>query len=192
VKTIADAETAPPGPSAEHPRRRHHRWRYLFLAVAAVALVAFAYPSVRYMLRSHPKAKSVSSAIEQFRDATSIPQSATKAFLRPAAGVYSATGQGSEHISFPPNSQHDGSTMPVTVRHLTNGCWTWRIDFNTAHWQEYTFCPSNAQLLLVAQRNFQSWDFGATKIDNLAQYTCSPARPRCWSARARCSRPWGA
>jgi hypothetical protein len=159
------------------PRRRHHPWRILLVAATLVGAVAFGYPTVRYAFRSHPDAKSMSSAVSEFRRPGTTEQSAGVAFLRPAAGVYRATGSGTEHISFPPNSQHDGAVIPVTVRHGADGCWRWRIDFNEAHWQEYDFCPQQAELLLESQRNFQSWDFGATKVENVARYTCDPPAP---------------
>ncbi len=175
-KSIEEAESTSSEPTGGR-RRHHHRVRIVLLAAATIVLLAFAYPTVRYTLRSHPKAKSISSAIKQFRDKTSIPQSASNSFLRPAAGVYRAVGQGGEKIAFPPNSQSDGAVLPITVRDLANGCWNWRIDYNTAHWHEYTFCPKDAQLLLVSQQNFQSWDFGMTHITNLGEFTCTPARP---------------
>jgi len=156
---------------------RHHPWRVALSAAVLLVLVAFAYPTVRYALRSHPKAKSMESAIQQFRGSTSIPGSASTAFLRPRAGVYRATGSGRETISFPPNAQSDGAVMPVTVRYLPAGCWQWRIDYNTAHWSLEEFCPKGSELLLVGQQNYQSWDFGATKITNLARYTCNPPSP---------------
>jgi hypothetical protein len=115
--------------------------------------------------------------VSEFRTPGPDDQTAAAAFLRPAAGVYRATGSGTERISFPPNSQDDGAVMPVTVRHVANGCWTWRIDFNEAHWQEYKFCPQDAELLLESQRNYQSWDFGALQVENVARSTCEPPAP---------------
>jgi len=144
-----------------------------------VGLVALGglYTVGRYALRSHPGAKSLDAAVDELRASTSTDDTGPTAFVRPAPGVYLAAGDGSEHISTPPNSQDDGPTMPITVRYLPDGCWTWHIDYNRAHWHEFDYCPKGDQLLLVAQRNFQAWDFGAIKADNLGPYTCDPAAP---------------
>jgi hypothetical protein len=179
MRRVEDVDDAPVAQLPTAKRRRHHTLRYGLLALTAVAVATFAYPTVRYAFRSHPDAKSMTSAVSEFRvpGATGQSQSAPASLLRPEAGVYQATGKGTEKISFPPNSQRDGAVIPVTVRHTANGCWRWRIDYNEAHWHEYDFCPRDAQLFLYSQRNFQSWDFGATKIDNLARYTCDPPAP---------------
>ena len=144
--------------------------------VGVVALGGL-YTVGRYALRSHPGAKSLDAAVDELRSSTSVDDTSPTAFVRPAPGVYLAAGEGSERISTPPNSQDDGPTMPITVRYLPDGCWTWHIDYNSAHWHEFDYCPKGDQLLLVAQRNFQAWDFGAIKADNLGPYTCDPAAP---------------
>ncbi len=132
--------------------------------------------ALRYAFRSHPKPKSVESALNQFRSTTST-STFPRNFRQPVPGVYVVTGQGREHISFPPNSQTDGPIMPVTVQPLDAGCWRWHIDYNTAHWQEYDFCPRGSQLILVGDRNAQSWDFGTMHIANRAEFTCDPPAP---------------
>ena len=147
------------------------------ITLAVIVVGAVAYTGGRYVFRSHPGAKSVDRAVDELRATTSVPDADSSAFTRPRAGVYEAAGEGSEHISSPPNSQDDGAVMPITIRYLPDGCWTWRIDYNTAHWHEFDYCPKGNQLLLVAQRNFQAWDFGAIKVDNLGQYTCDPPAP---------------
>ena len=155
----------------------HHPWRIAVLVVVVIVVGGFAYTGGRYLFRSHPGAKSVDSAVDELRSSTSLEGSGTASFARPAVGVYQAAGEGSEHISTPPNSQDDGAVMPITVRYLPDGCWTWHIDYNSAHWHEFDFCPKGNELLLVAQRNYQAWDFGAMKIDNTGTYTCEPAAP---------------
>ena len=54
----------------------------------------------------------------------------------PAEGVYQYTGSGSEALSTPPKSQAEGPEMPATVIHHADGCWTFRIDYSTNHWQD--------------------------------------------------------
>ncbi len=158
------------------PARRHHRVRYVLLAALAIVVVAFAVLVGSYLLRGHPGAKSLGAAAEQFQQ-TSTSRPTPESFALPAAGVYRASGSGTERISAPPNSQNDSAVMPVTVSYAAHGCWLWRIDYNTAHWHEYSFCPDGDRLLLTGQRNFVSWDFGLTSITNLARFTCSPPSP---------------
>ena len=59
---------------------------------------------------------------------------------RPAPGVYAYRGSGSERLSLPPLSQAEGPTIPGTVQLLADGCWTFRIDYSTNHWQTWTYC----------------------------------------------------
>ena len=155
--------------------RRRRRRLYVGVPIAIV-LLAVAVVGGAYLLRSHPGARSVDSAVSRFRGSSSTTPGPDE-FTRPAAGVYEATGHGTESLSVPPDSQSDGASMPVTVEHLDQGCWRWRIDYNVAHWHEYTFCPAGARLLLQAQRNHQSWDLGMTTVTNDGQYTCDPPAP---------------
>ena len=92
--------------------------------------------------------------------------------LRPRAGVYELNGEGEERIAFPPNSQADGATMPASVHYLAGGCWSFRIDYNVAHWEEYDFCPAGKALLQSGNRNGQTWDFGIAKVTNISTLTC--------------------
>lgn len=143
--------------------------------LGSVLVVGLAVFGGAYLFRSHPKAKSVGSAVRDYRRSGGVAP--TSGFAVPAAGVYRAKGHGRESISMPPNSQNDGAVMPVTVTLLPSGCWRWRIDYNTAHWHELDLCPKGTELLLVAQRNYQAWDLGATTITNTGSYTCDPPSP---------------
>jgi hypothetical protein len=171
----------PSGPSAEAgaaevSAHRHHWIRTpLLIGIAAVVVIA-GVVVVSYVLRTRPGPKSLSASTRQFRSTTTTSPTVRR-FELPAAGVYKVTGQGSERISKPPNSQADGPLMPVGVTYLADGCWRWRINYNTASWQEYDFCPQGSQLLLVAQSNYQAWNFGLTSVTNLGQYTCNPPSP---------------
>ncbi|MGZ4682214.1 MAG: hypothetical protein ACXWA3_04395 [Acidimicrobiales bacterium] len=168
------ADTAPEG----EPGGRSRRGLMLVGGGAAVILLLTAGATIgRYLLRDRPRAKSVDSAVEQFRADTSTTDAGSAGFVRPAAGVYQAAGEGEERISKPPNSQNDGAVMPISVTYLANGCWTWHLDYNEAHWHEFDFCPDGQHLLLVGQRNYQSWDFGMMKVENVGTYTCDPPAP---------------
>ena len=173
-------EEVRPPPEGESPHSHPHRRRRLLVTAGVLvlaALVVFGGPYVLYLRRSHPGAKSVSSAVQGFRSSTSTTGDGNRNLVGPRPGVYQAKGTGTERISFPPNSQRDGAVMPITVTTLPGNCWRWHLDYNTAHWHEYDFCVDKGSLLLVAQRNFQRWDFGAVKVTNLGSYTCSPPAP---------------
>ncbi len=185
--TVTEQVQGVEGKAQEEPERpvrhrlrhhlRHHPWRVAATVLVGLVVVGFAVTTGRYLLRSHPGAKSVSSAVERYRSSTTVTNPGSTNFAGPRPGVYQATGSGAERISFPPNSQADGAVMPVTVTAQRNGCWQWRIDYNTAHWHEYVFCPQKGRLMLVAQSNFQRWDFGSIKVTNLGRFTCVPPAP---------------
>ena len=171
-----DEVRAPQDGAKSHVHRRR-RLGFVVGGIAIVVLVGSAVPYLLYLRRSHPGAAPVSSAVQRYRASTSTTNDQAAELIGPQPGVYQAHGLGTERISFPPNSQTDGAVMPITVTPRPNGCWRWRIDYNTAHWHEYDFCARGDSLLLVAQRNFQRWDFGAIKVSNLGAYACSPPAP---------------
>jgi hypothetical protein len=155
------------------PSQRHVlRWVLLGLAVAVLAVVAVFGAS--YAFRDRPDPKSIDSAVGDFRKGTAPSSSAGTADRLPAAGVYELSGSGGEQISFPPNSQADGSTMPASVELLGGGCFRWRIDYNEAHWHQLDFCRDGGDLLLGMQKNYQRWDFGSVKVENTGDFDCVP------------------
>lgn len=157
-----------PGPVRRHPVRAA-------MVLVPLALVgAIAYSLSSYWLRAQPGAKSVSAAVQELRGSAGHGVAGGGAFRYPppSPGVYSLAGSGAERISFPPNSQRDGSVMPATVTTLGHGCWRWRLDYNVAHWEEYDFCASGTQLVQAANRNGQRWDFGSFSVSNTARFTC--------------------
>ena len=164
------------GHGQDHPRLRF--WNRRRLVVAAVAFLAgVTLAVVPYALRGQPGAKPLAAAMRTLGAAavtqSSPPSSSGLHYRYPDAGVYELTGQGSEHISFPPSSQHDSSIMPGSISILKGGCWRWRVDYNVAHWEFYDFCPTSGALVLEGNDNSQTWSFGLFKISNLAHFTCS-------------------
>jgi len=160
--------------STQHPRGRRHLVRWAVIGVIAVVVVAVGVIGGTYLLRDHPDPKSVDRAVEDYRRSSSSTTRSTSSVRLPAAGVYEMQGTGEEKISFPPNSQVDGTTMPVSVEHLAGNCFRWRVDYNEAHWQEQQMCSDGADLLLGSFRNFQRWDFGSIKVENTSGFTCDP------------------
>lgn len=157
------------------PTRRHHRWWIALVVGIVVVLAVPGYVVLRYLTREHPGPKSVNSVIQNFHGSTSIATDSGQRYLPPAPGVYEVKGEGTERISFPPNSQTDGSIMPASVQYLANGCWRWVLDYNVVHSEYYDFCPRGGRLLLAGFGNSQSWDFGVIKVTNAAHFICPPA-----------------
>ncbi len=153
--------------------RRRQRWQ-IAAATAVVFLGGAGFVGVRYAFRTEPGPESLNAAVGTFAGKGRTTVAEHLGYDPPAQGVYALSGQGTERISFPPSSQRDGAVMPASVTYLSDGCWRWHVDYNVAHWEEFDFCPRASQLLLVANRNSQSWDFGVLKVNNLARITCSP------------------
>jgi hypothetical protein len=63
--------------------------------------------------------------------------------------------------------------MPGTVTHGDDGCWTFRIDYSSNHWQDWTYCPRDGGLAEMAGRTFQRWDLGFSSAENHSRFTCT-------------------
>ena len=122
---------------------------------------------------SHRGAKqaSLSDAIAQFRRQG---QGGGAGFLRPAVGVYTYRGRGTEQLSVLGTSQHWGPELPGTVSHTTDGCWTFRIEYSTHHRQDWDYCPHGTKLQETGGRTLQSFSFVATTLEDLEVFTCDP------------------
>ena len=96
------------------------------------------------------------------------------AFLRPAPGVYVYEGAGTEQLSVLGTSQSWGPEMPGLVQRQGNGCWTFKIEYNTNHWQETTYCPNGEELEELGGRTFQTFDFVVTAVSDTTIFTCDP------------------
>ena len=161
------------GADQEH-RGGRHPVRWVLLGLAVVVLVGVGVFGASYVFRDRPDPKSIDSAVGDFRKGTAPSTSGGTADRLPAPGVYELSGSGGEQISFPPNSQADGSTMPASVELLGGGCFRWRIDYNEAHWHQLDFCRDGDDLLLGPQKNYQRWDFGSVKVENIGEFNCEP------------------
>lgn len=155
--------------------RGHRRWWLVAVAVVgAVVLAGIGAGLLLFFVRDEPKAKSVGERVDELAQSSTSVDAGAGTF-RPPAGVYLAEGEGHEAISFPPVSQADGATMPASVEHLPEGCWRFRIDYNEAHWQDWTLCPSGALALVETEgHTWQNWDLGATQVANLSTFSCDP------------------
>jgi len=163
--------------TSTEPVARPHRARRWLLGLGVLVVLGLGVVGALFALRDRPEAQSVDSVVDRFRASTTVYSATTVPFDRPAVGVYEAVGSGRESLSVPPVSQTDGEVMPITVQDTAAGCWLWRIDYNTAHWHAYEYCPEGDELLLVRQENHQFWDFGVGSVTNVARFDCDPPPP---------------
>jgi hypothetical protein len=117
---------------------------------------------------------STNDAKRRFEHSSASARPPSAATLRPPAGVYLYRGTGTEHLSLPPKTQHQGAGMPATVTYRSDGCWTFRLDYNTHHWQTWIYCPRDGGLVELGGQTFERWDFVFTKYDSTSKFTCAP------------------
>ena len=142
--------------------------------LGAVVVVSIVGVSV-WMGRERPGARSLEDALRDFRNGDAGAIDALGAVARrPQAGVYAATGAGHASIDIPPVSQSYGATIPVTVRHIGDDCWSTRVDFNTAYAQTWDYCLVDGQVVENANHTSTRWDFGFTTIEERTEFVCSP------------------
>jgi hypothetical protein len=158
-------------------RARARRWWLSVGIVASLVVIALGVLVVLFITREDPGARSIDEAVEEFRSDTdgggTSPGDGASAG-GPPVGVYLLEGSGTESLSFPPLSQSDGETMPMTVGATDGGCWTVRIDYNEAHWQDWNLCRDGDSVIENGGSTFQRWDLGATTIENTSTFVCEP------------------
>ncbi len=92
---------------------------------------------------------------------------------RPARGVYLYTGTGTDKLSLPPLSQAEGPTMPGTVTLQAHGCWTFRVDYSSHHWETWNFCRQGNDTTERGGLIWQLWAIGPLHETNLTTLTCT-------------------
>jgi hypothetical protein len=166
--------TDPTGPdSTERTGRRLSRRVVVGIVLGVVLLVAAGAGVLAYLWQ-RPDARPVSVNEAEKRLDGAAGDGANGAAFIPAEGVYSYTGSGSEALSIPPKSQAEGPEMPATVLHHAHGCWTFRIDYSTNHWQDWRYCARDGRLVDQGGRTFQRWDFVVSTIENTSTFPCDP------------------
>jgi hypothetical protein len=120
-----------------------------------------------------PDEASLGGAVERFRSSSTVP--APVIALRPPAGVYTYTGQGREKLSFLSTSQSQGPQLPGTVTPAAGDCWTFAIEYNEFHSQEWNWCVRDGKLVERGGTTRQRFDFVAFKVDETSRFTCDPA-----------------
>lgn len=159
------------------PGRRHWfaRPRWIALLIAGAALVAGAIPFAIAWSHRGAKEVSIAKAVEKFHESGG---GTTAGFLRPAPGVYTFLGTGTEKLSLLATTQHWGPRIPVTVTEGSNGCWTFRVDFSTHHSQSVHYCARGRVLEQTDEVTIQSFDFVAFKAGDTNVTVCKPAIDR--------------
>lgn len=151
--------------------RSHRRW-IIAGVVAGLVLLLVAGVTAIVLTREDAEPVSLADASRHFERAHPAV-SADGGTLAPAEGVYEYRGHGFDKLSVLPFEQSHGPTMPGTVVHTKNGCWRFRIDYSTHHWQDWTHCPrADGGLGERSGRTFQRWDIGVTSIDNHSSFVC--------------------
>lgn len=119
-----------------------------------------------------PGRPSVGQAINRYR--TSSTAGTAKTSLEPRPGVYLYGATGRESLSFLGTRQTQGPIDPGTVVLRPNGCWQFRIDFNSFHDQTWDRCSKGAKLLESGGTTDQRFDFVAFSTAEHTDITCAP------------------
>lgn len=117
----------------------------------------------------------VPPAEEAGRDSASSVDANVPTF-RPAAGLYSYVGTGTDRLIKPDGNplaaQNQGPTMQGTVTHIAADCYSFSLSLANTHLWRVELCQRGASLYERAGTDDQSWFNGANK--NLATWQCSP------------------
>lgn len=143
------------------------RVRWIVGGLLALVVVLAVVVSVRWV-----QGRAAPVDPDQVTTPTGSTLPAEQAVLRPPQGVYVYEGSGTDRIDKPPREQAQGPTMPAAVTHEADGCWTFRIDYSTNHWQSWRYCPRDGGLDEAGGQTFQRWDFGAFANETTSTFEC--------------------
>jgi hypothetical protein len=115
----------------------------------------------------------VQDAVDRYR-AGATDATGGVAAVGPAAGVYRASGSGTEHLSLQATVRQMGPSMPVTVTRDGDECWWFRIEYHDDHWQSWHSCFQDGRLLDLGGDVHQRFDFGAFGYDSDTTSVCDP------------------
>ena len=154
-------------------RPSEHRRRWILVRVA-LGVLAVAGGAAAWLLLGgdDPRPVTLEEAKERVGGST-LTTAREGEFGPPAAGVYEYQGSGSEHTSFPPLTEAQGPTMPATVTGDGPGCWRFRIDYSSHHWQDWRFCASSTGIATTGGQSFSRRDFPGFQVDNTSTFVCA-------------------
>ena len=142
------------------------RWLLIGLAVVVLAGATFAY----LWSRSGARPVTADEAARRIQGATTAATAPSE--LRPAAGVYRYVGSGTDRIDKPAKEQAEGPDMPATVTDEDGGCWRFRIDYSSNHWQSWRYCPRDGGLDESGGDTYQKWDFVVFSNESTTTFEC--------------------
>lgn len=174
-QTTADAGF----PEVSAPRRPRRRVHVLLLAAGILLLVGGALVTWLLVAGEEPRPVTVEEAKRRVAGSTMSTAPAGE-FGPPAAGVYLYRGEGTESTSFPPLTEQQGPEMPATVTPDGTGCWRFRIDYNSHHWQEWRYCADHAGVVSTGGRTFARRTFGTLDVDNTSTFECAEPEVMLW------------
>lgn len=148
------------------------------MAVGALLAVGVAVFLFAWSNRGAEEA-SVADAVDRFRESgdngdNGQDPAGNEGMVRPALGVYTYEGTGTEKLSLLDTTQEWGPRLPATVTGAGGGCWTYKVEYSTNHWQDWTYCPADVGLREAGGTSFQSFDFVAFTVDDLIVFRCDP------------------
>jgi len=146
------------------------RSRFAMGGVVLVLAVSLAF--VWRLEHRGPGRASVGDAIGRFRTSSTVATS-TRSW-EPEPGVYVYSGTGEESLSFLNTHQTQGPTEPGTVTLQPNGCWQFRIDYNSFHHQMWARCSTHTKLVESGGTADQRFDFVAFKTGEHSKTVCTP------------------
>jgi hypothetical protein len=154
------------------PSGERRRGRLLLIGIASAVVVVVAGVVVALIVLGGG-AEPVD--VEEVRRPTGSTEPPEAAVLRPPQGVYLYEGGGTDQLSTPPKEQAEGPSMPATVTHRDDGCWTFRIDYSTNHWQSWDYCSGEGDLDESGGSSYQRWDFTVFVQETTSTFVCDSA-----------------
>ena len=178
----APTDPAPPGEAASAATTDHGRSRRRLVIGAGIAIVVLVLVGGWVVFGAESVRQTSEDEARQRLDDASAPApgadaepGASPLTVIPTQGVYRYRGTGREETSFPPLTEEQGPAMPATVTAEADGCWRFRIDYNTHHWQEWSYCTAGGTLTDHGGSTFSRRTIGGVDIDNTSTFTCDPA-----------------
>lgn len=147
------------------------RWPWIVAGVALALVLVVAVGTVLVVRGRPAQQASVEEAVERLGTSTTV---GGPALGRPAQGVYRYEGTGTERLSFQATSQPIGPTLPGTVTWQGQDCWLFRLDYNSNHWQTWTFCQEGDRMVDRGGQVFQRFDFVVVAPETLSRSMCDP------------------